>query len=62
MATNHFEKRILKDHNGFYNVQIRSVPVENWKQNDGWGTVYTTSVYEHAVDRLSKEPGAEVEQ
>lgn len=62
MAENHFEKRIWKDANGFHNVQIRHVPVESWEQNDGWGTVYITNVFEHAVDSLSKEPGTEVKQ
>ena len=55
-----FEKRIKKDANGFYNVQIRMLPVEDWQPNDGWGTVYITSIYENAVARLGREPGTEV--
>ena len=54
-----FEKRIQKDANGFYNVQIRMLPVEDWQPNDGWGTVFITSIYDHAVERLGKEPGKE---
>ena len=55
-----FEKRIKRDENGFYNVQVRLLPVEDWQPNDGWGTVYITSIYEHAVQRLETEPGREV--
>ena len=55
-----FEKRIEKDANGFYNVQIRRLPVEDWQPNEGWGTVFVTSIYENAQERLSKEPGKEV--
>ena len=54
-----FEKRIKKDANGFYNVQIRILPVEDWQQNDGWGTVFITSIYDHAAERLGREPGRE---
>ena len=54
------EKRIRKDNNGFYNVQVRILPVEDWQPNDGWGTVFITSIYEHALARLGKEPGKEV--
>ena len=54
-----FEKRIKKDANGFYNVQIRILPVEDWQPNDGWGTVFVTSIYENAVARLGREPGRE---
>ena len=55
-----FEKRIMKDDNGFYNVQIRILPVEDWQPNDGWGTVFITSVYERAKAKLETEPGKEV--
>ena len=55
-----FEKRIIKDANGFYNVQIRHLPVEDWQSNEGWGTVFITSIYEHARERLETEPGTEV--
>ena len=54
------EKRIRRDANGFYNVQIRILPVEDWQPNDGWGTVFITSIYENAKARLEKEPGTEV--
>mgnify|MGYP007070105710 CR=1 FL=1 len=54
-----FEKRIKKDANGFYNVQIRMLPAEDWQQNEGWGTVFITSIYKNAVERLGKEPGRE---
>lgn len=55
------EKRIRKDENGFYNVQIRHLPVQDWQPNDGWGTVFITSIYEHAKARLKTEPGREVQ-
>ena len=54
-----FEKRIKKDVNGSYNVQIRHLPVEDWQPLEGWGTVFTTSIYENAKARLEKEPGIE---
>ena len=56
-----YEKRIKRDANGFYNVQIRHLPVEDWQQNEGWGTVFITSIYDNARTRLEKEPGREVE-
>ena len=56
-----FEKRIRRDDNGFYNVQIRMLPVETWQPMEGWGTVFTTSIYGNAKARLEKEPGTEVE-
>jgi hypothetical protein len=55
-----FEKRIRKDANGFYQVQIRTLPVEDWQPNEGWGTVFITSIYENAMARLETEPGSEV--
>ena len=55
-----FEKRIRKDANGFYQVQIRMLPVEDWQPNEGWGTVFITSIYENAKARLETEPGREV--
>ena len=56
-----YEKRIKRDANGFYNVQIRHLPVEDWQPNEGWGTVFITSIYDNARTRLEKEPGREVE-
>jgi len=55
-----FEKRISRDENGFYRVQIRHLPVQDWEPMDGWGTVFITSIYENARERLDKEPGTEV--
>ena len=55
-----FEKRISKDENGFYNVQVRQLPVEDWEPNDGWGTVFITSIHQSARARLETEPGREV--
>ena len=46
------EKRIIKDENNFYCVQIRFLPLENWESNDGWGTVYISEIYEHALEHL----------
>lgn len=55
-----FEKRIMRDANGFYQVQIRHLPVETWQPNEGWGTVYITSIFNHAKERLEQEPGRDV--
>ena len=55
-----FEKRIRRDANGFYNVQIRILPVQDWQPNEGWGTVFITSIYENTKARLETEPGREV--
>ena len=55
-----FEKRIMRDANGFYQVQIRRTPVEDWQTNEGWGTVYITGIISHAKARLETEPGREV--
>jgi hypothetical protein len=51
------EKRIHKDANGFYNVQIRFLPLESWEPGDGWRTVYITSILQSAEARLGTEPG-----
>lgn len=59
--TGMFEKRITRDANGFYQVQIRMLPVLDWQPNDGWGTVFITSIYDHAKAQLGREPGREVE-
>ena len=56
-----FEKRIWKDGNRFYNVQVRLLPLEDWTPNDGWGTVFITSSLERARARLDLEPGTEVD-
>ena len=46
------EQRIYKDENGFYNVQIRFLPVEDWEPNDGWRTIFISSIYEYAEAKL----------
>ena len=46
------EKRIIKDINNFYCVQIRFLPLEDWEPNDGWRTVYISEIYEHALEHL----------
>ena len=56
-----YEKRIRRDDNGFYRVQIRQLPVEDWQPLEGWGTVFITSIYKTAVEKLGHEPGTEVE-
>lgn len=56
-----FEKRVRLDANNFYQVQIRILPVADWEPDDGWRTVYITSIYQHAIERLSKEPGRDVD-
>lgn len=33
------ESRVIKDANGFYRLQVRFLPLEDWeKYNDGWRT------------------------
>lgn len=56
-----FEKRVRLDANKFYQVQIRILPVADWEPDDGWRTVYITSIYQHAIERLSREPGRDVD-
>lgn len=56
-----FEKRVRLDANKFYQVQIRILPVADWEPDDGWRTVFITSIYQHAIERLSKEPGRDVD-
>lgn len=56
-----FEKRVRLDANHFYQVQIRILPVADWEPDDGWRTVFITSVYDHAIERLSKEPGRDAD-
>ncbi len=53
------EKRIYRDENGFFHVQIRFLPVEDWEPNDGWRTTFITQIPKHAEARLSEEPGKE---
>ena len=60
MAKFEFEKRIRRDENGFYNVQIRILPLEDWEMGDGWRTTLITSIYENAKKKLEDEPGREV--
>ena len=60
MAKFEFEKRIRRDENGFYNVQIRILPLEDWEMGDGWRTTFITSIYENAEKKLEDEPGREV--
>ena len=55
-----FEKRITRDTNGFWEVQVRILPVEEWQFLDGWGTVFISSDYSNAKKQLDKEPGKEV--
>lgn len=43
------EKRIVKDDNNYYDVQVRFLPLEPWESNDGWMTDYTTAIYERAL-------------
>lgn len=53
-----FEERIIKDVNGFYKVQVRHMPLEEWEQGDGWGTIYTSSIFEHALERVNDKAKA----
>lgn len=36
------EKRIWRDPNGLYHLQIRRVPVYSW-EDDGWVTMYASN-------------------
>ena len=54
------EKRIYKDANGFYNVQVRFLPLEEWEPADGWRTVFISSILQNAEARLGAEPGRRV--
>ena len=56
-----FEKRMYRDVNGFYRVQVRQLPLNEWEQNDGWRTVFIAGIEERARENLEIEPGVEVE-
>lgn len=49
------ERRLVRDANGFWEAQIRFVPVEDWEQNDGWRTFFTSPVKERAEGFLGRE-------
>ena len=36
------EKRIWRDPNGLYHIQIRYLPLYNW-EGDGWKTIYANT-------------------
>lgn len=37
------ETRVIRDENGFWEEQIRFMPVEDWEPNDGWRTTYISN-------------------
>ena len=56
-----FEKRMYRDVNGLYRVQVRQLPLNEWEPNDGWRTVFIAGIEERARENLEFEPGVEVE-
>lgn len=42
MTNKNIEERVVEGKNGYYEAQIRFLPVEDWEQNDGWRTCYTS--------------------
>lgn len=55
-----FEERIIKDDNGFYKVQIRFLPLEDW-EGDGWRTTYVSDFFDAALERVSDKAKAYAE-
>ena len=55
-----FEKRMKRDANGFYNVEVRELPLVGWQPLDGWCTLYISSDYQNVRNKLDKAPGKEV--
>ena len=49
------EKRIWRDRNGLFHLQVRYLPVYSWKE-DGWKTIYA---YTNESDVLKRYYGKE---
>lgn len=49
------EKRIWRDSNGLYHIQIRFVPIYEWEDNDGWRSIYITDSEKNATEKLYGE-------
>ena len=44
MISENIESRITRDENGFYQHEIRFLPVEPWEPLDGWRADYISSI------------------
>ena len=56
------EERIYRDCNGFYNAQLRFLPIMPWDTvaNDGWRTYYTTTSLDNAKQQCCNSETVEV--
>ena len=48
------EKRIWRDCNGLYHLQIRYLPVYSW-EDDGWKTIYASTDKTQVVERMYRK-------
>lgn len=49
------EERIYRDVNGFYNGQIRFLPLDPWEPCDGWRSFCCSSSLEWVRERIRPE-------
>lgn len=56
------EERIYCDSNGFYNSQLRFLPIEPWDAvaNEGWRTFYTSPSFDNAKQKCCNSETVEV--
>lgn len=51
-----YEERLVQDANGFWCVEARFFPYNKWEEPyKGWGTIFKSSIKEHALERMSVE-------
>lgn len=48
------EKRIWRDCNGLFHLQIRYLPVYSW-EDDGWKTIYASTDKTQVVERMYRK-------
>lgn len=48
------EKRIWRDYNGMFHLQVRYLPVYNW-EGDGWRTIYASTDKSDVVKRYYRK-------
>ena len=48
------EKRIWRDCNGMFHLQVRYLPVYNWEE-DGWRTIYASTNKSDVIKRYYRK-------
>lgn len=48
------EKRIWRDCNGLFHLQIRYLPIYSW-EDDGWKTIYASTDKTQVVERMYRK-------